>query len=108
MPLLNSKLVTGDSAFSMFNLSLREEWANNKTFCHRLTEEADAEDKAGEHAENNKAKVSYRQDHLFTFCFNCPPISNISGGRGEAGGQHVAAVESQGERQRQRQQQPRP
>ena len=36
------------------------------------------------------------------------PISNISGGRGEAGGQHVAAVESQGERQRQRQQQPRP
>ena len=61
MPLLNSKLVTGDSAFSMFNLSLREEWANNKTFCHRLTEEADAEDKAGEHAENNKAKVCFRQ-----------------------------------------------
>ena len=56
---MNSKLVTGDSAFSMFNLSLREEWANNKTFCHRLTEEADAEDKAGEHAENNKAKVCY-------------------------------------------------
>jgi len=56
-PFLNlGKLVTGDSAFSMFNLSLREEWANNKTFCHRLTEEADAEDKAGEHAENNKAK----------------------------------------------------
>ena len=25
----------------MFNLSLREEWANNKTFCHRLTDYCD-------------------------------------------------------------------
>ena len=47
------------------------------------------------------------QDHHFTFCFNSL-LSRISGGRGEAGGQHFAAVESQGERQRQRQQQPRP
>ena len=33
--------MTGDSAFSMFNLSLREEWTNNKKFCHRLSDEED-------------------------------------------------------------------
>ena len=44
----------------MFNLSLREDWANNKTFCHRLTDDGDdAEDKVGgASAENSKAKVS--------------------------------------------------
>jgi hypothetical protein len=31
--------VTGDSAFSMFNLSLKEEWVNNNKFCHRLSNE---------------------------------------------------------------------
>ena len=31
--------VTGDAAFSMFNLSLRDEWKNNKNFCHRLSDE---------------------------------------------------------------------
>ena len=31
--------VTGDPAFSMFNLSLREEWINNKRFCHRLSDD---------------------------------------------------------------------
>lgn len=41
-PFLNiGSQVTGDSAFSMFNLSLREEWANNKKFCHRLSDEED-------------------------------------------------------------------
>jgi hypothetical protein len=33
--------VTGDSAFSMFNLSLREEWLNNKRFCNRLSDDDD-------------------------------------------------------------------
>ena len=28
--------VTGDPAFSMFNLSLKDEWENNKKFCHYL------------------------------------------------------------------------
>merc|ERR1712154_736597 len=55
--------VTGDSAFSMFNLSLREEWANNKTFCHRLTDcdDDESEDKGAgggaAAAEDSKAKV---------------------------------------------------
>ena len=54
-----SQLVTGDSAFSMFNLSLREDWANNKTFCHRLTDDDAEEDKgAAAAAEDSKAKVS--------------------------------------------------
>ncbi len=35
--------MTGDSAFSMFNLSLKEEWINNKRFCHRLSDEDEAE-----------------------------------------------------------------
>ena len=44
--------VTGDSAFSMFNLSLREEWTNNKKFCHRLSDdEDDAQDVNGVTAE---------------------------------------------------------
>jgi len=33
--------VTGDPAFSMFNLSLRDDWSNNQKFCHRLTDEED-------------------------------------------------------------------
>lgn len=33
--------VTGDSAFSMFNLSLKDEWLNNKRFCHRLSDDED-------------------------------------------------------------------
>lgn len=31
--------VTGDPAFSMFNLSLKEDWINNKKFCHRLSDD---------------------------------------------------------------------
>jgi hypothetical protein len=30
---------TGDPAFSMFNLSLKEEWMNNRKFCHRLSDD---------------------------------------------------------------------
>ena len=33
--------MTGDSAFSMFNLSLKEDWYNNKKFCHRLSDDSD-------------------------------------------------------------------
>jgi len=35
--------VTGDPAFSMFNLSLKEEWVHSKKFCHRLSEEGEDE-----------------------------------------------------------------
>merc|ERR1712098_83901 len=38
--------VTGDPAFSMFNLSLREEWINNKKFCHRLSDDEDEDEEA--------------------------------------------------------------
>ena len=31
--------VTGDAAFSMYNLALKGEWINNKKFCHRLRED---------------------------------------------------------------------
>lgn len=32
-----TKEVTGDPSYSMFNLSLKAEWANNKNFCFGLT-----------------------------------------------------------------------
>lgn len=38
--------VTGDAAFSMFNLSLRDEWKNNKKFCHRLSDDEDDDNEA--------------------------------------------------------------
>jgi predicted ATPase len=38
--------VTGDPAFSMFNLSLKEEWINNKKFCQRLSDDEDEDDDA--------------------------------------------------------------
>ena len=39
-PFLNVGLdVTGDAAFSMFNLSLKEDWADNERFCHKMYEE---------------------------------------------------------------------
>lgn len=39
-PFLNIGVdVTGDAAFSMFNLSLKEDWADNKTFCYKMCEE---------------------------------------------------------------------
>ena len=38
--------MTGYSAFSMFNLSLKEEWVNNKKFCHRMSDDEDQEEPA--------------------------------------------------------------
>jgi hypothetical protein len=35
---------TGDPAFSMFNLSLKEEWMNNRKFCHRLSDDEEEEE----------------------------------------------------------------
>ena len=49
--------VTGDSAFSMFNLSLREEWINNKRFCHRLSDDEDDDIEATEKASNRLEAV---------------------------------------------------
>jgi len=40
--------VTGDPAFSMFNLSLKEEWINNKKFCQKLSDDED--EKEDQHA----------------------------------------------------------
>ena len=31
--------VTGDAAFSMYNLTLKGEWIDNDNFCHRLADE---------------------------------------------------------------------
>ncbi|CAO1343382.1 unnamed protein product [Diamesa serratosioi] len=36
-----TKEVTGDPSYSMFNLSLKAEWANNKNFCFGLTDQED-------------------------------------------------------------------
>ena len=64
-PFLNlGNLVTGDSAFSMFNLSLREDWVNNKKFCHRLSDDEDGEDEVNgvtQKAEDRLAANKSRQ-----------------------------------------------
>jgi len=49
--------VTGDPAFSMFNLSLRDEWMNNKKFCHRLSDDEDEDLEATEKAANRLEAV---------------------------------------------------
>lgn len=49
--------VTGDPAFSMFNLSLKEEWINNKKFCHRLSDDEDDDDEATQEAQDRLQAV---------------------------------------------------
>ncbi len=39
LTLVSGMNATGDPAFSMFNLSLKEEWMNNRKFCHRLSDD---------------------------------------------------------------------
>ena len=106
----------------MFNLSLREEWANNKTFCHRLTDcdDDESEDKGAgggaAAAEDSKAKViddnpsvhsSSRKQCTFiivqlkalNFQISDQMTPNkchlFLGGRGEAGGQHFEKIKPQ-------------
>jgi len=40
--------VTGDPAFSMFNLSLKQEWINSQKFCKRLSDSEDGEEEQEE------------------------------------------------------------
>jgi len=54
---------TGDPAFSMFNLSLKDEWMNNKKFCHRLSDDdglgtSELTQQAKDRLENNKSRQS--------------------------------------------------
>ena len=41
----------------MFNLSLRDEWVNNKKFCHRLSDDEDEDSEATEKASNRLEAV---------------------------------------------------
>ena len=47
---------TGDPAFSMFNLSLKEDWVNNKKFCHRLSDEETLDEEGKQEAQNRLGK----------------------------------------------------
>lgn len=62
-PFLNlGPVVTGDPAFSMFNLSLRDEWLNNKKFCHRLSDDEEEEDiSATREAQNRLASTKSKE-----------------------------------------------
>ena len=53
--------VTGDSAFSMFNLSLREEWLNNKRFCNRLSDDEDDDIEATTEGAHNRLEAVHRK-----------------------------------------------
>merc|ERR1712038_176176 len=56
--------VTGDPAFSMYNLSLREEWLNNKKFCHRLSDDEDEDQDATEEAHNRLEAVHRKSSFI--------------------------------------------
>merc|ERR1739844_509290 len=56
--------VTGDPAFSMYNLSLREEWINNKKFCHRLSDDEDEDQDATEEAHNRLEAVHRKSSFI--------------------------------------------
>lgn len=47
------KEVTGDPAFSMFNLSLKDDWSKTKKFCHSLHD----------HEENERDRLQLQQQH---------------------------------------------
>jgi len=53
--------VTGDSAFSMFNLSLREDWLNNKRFCNRLSDDDDDDIEATTEGAHNRLEAVHRK-----------------------------------------------
>jgi hypothetical protein len=48
---------TGDPAFSMFNLSLKEEWVNNEKFCHKLSEEEKLDEEGKQEAQDRLGKA---------------------------------------------------
>jgi len=58
--------VTGDPAFSMFNLSLREEWINNKKFCHRLSDDEDEDEEATQEA-HDRLEAVHRKSSVADF-----------------------------------------
>merc|ERR1712051_537756 len=67
--------VTGDSAFSMFNLSLRDEWisggVNNKKFCHRLSDDEDEDTEATEKA-FNRLEAVHRKSSIMELNLGSP------------------------------------
>ena len=68
---------TGDPAFSMFNLSLKEDWVNNKKFCHRLSDDETIDEEGKQEAQdrlgNSVSDVYNKQFIRPSFrCFNKP------------------------------------
>lgn len=70
--------VTGDPAFSMFNLSLRDEWisggVNNKKFCHRLSDDEDEDTEATEKA-FNRLEAVHRKSSIMELSLGSPGSS---------------------------------
>jgi len=56
--------VTGDPAFSMFNLSLKEEWINNKKFCHRLSDDEEEDEVKTKEARNRLESVHRKSSFI--------------------------------------------
>lgn len=52
------KETTGDPSFSMFNLSLKEDWSKTKKFCHSL------------HGKGNSSLHDNEQSHSYNNTFN--------------------------------------
>ena len=67
-PFLNIGVdVTGDAAFSMFNLSLKKDWAGNETFCHKMCEENEAHE-TDEHIYDETRKAQNRLNAKKSMC----------------------------------------
>ena len=62
---------TGDPAFSMFNLSLKEDWVNNKKFCHRLCEEENLDEEGKQEAQD---RLGIKKDTTLTLISLSPLV----------------------------------
>jgi hypothetical protein len=62
---------TGDPAFSMFNLSLKEDWVNNKKFCHRLSDEENIDEEGKQEAQDRLGKILAGNKHQSVRAWIC-------------------------------------
>jgi len=88
--------VTGDPAFSMFNLSLKEEWVNNKKFCHRLSDDdglgsIELTQQAKDRLDANKSRQSSPTSNGYSIL---DAVAEANGSNGSTNGSNGSAHES--------------
>lgn len=71
---------TGDPAFSMFNLSLKGEWVNNKKFCHRLSDEEPLDEEGKQEAQDRLAANMSRHSSPTSSKMGTPSLASPTNG----------------------------